>query len=75
VKFTAKQNTIVLLFFRLLPRARTGSILTSTGRLQNQHYFQEVYCMYCNTTNYLKTMLCGVTKNSLEITLILQTDP
>jgi len=34
--------------------------------------FQEVYCMYCNTTNRVKTMVCCAAINSLEITLILQ---
>jgi len=28
--------------------------------------------MYCNTTNCVKTMVCSVAINSLEITLILQ---
>jgi len=26
--------------------------------------------MFCNTTNCVKTIVCGVTINSLEITLI-----
>jgi len=30
------------------------------GRLQILRYFQGIYCMYCNTTNYIKTMVCGV---------------
>jgi len=37
--------------------------------------FQGVYSLYSNTTNYMKTMVCGVAMNSLEIILILQPCP
>jgi len=55
-----------------------------TSQLQNQRYFQGVYCMYCSTTNYAKSMIynvamlnekmmsCSGSINSLEIILILQ---
>jgi len=39
------------------------------GRMQNQQYFQGVYCVYCNNNNCVKTMACGVAINSLEISL------
>jgi len=44
----------------------------NTSRFQNEGYFQGVYCIYCNTTNSLKTIICGAAINSLEITLILK---
>jgi len=33
----------------------------TTGQLQNQHYFQEVYCMVLQRAyhNCRKTMVCG----------------
>jgi len=56
-------------------RSRTNFDVT-TGRLQNQRYFQGVYFMYCKLQNHklCKTMVCCdcVAMNSLEITLILQ---
>jgi len=44
----------------------------TTSRLQDKRYFQGIYCMYYDTTNCVKTIVCGVAINYLEITLILQ---
>jgi len=46
------------LLARFQVHGRTDFDVT-TGRLQNQRYFQAVYCMYYNTTNCVKTMVCA----------------